>query len=88
MAIGGRLGVDVERRHHADPMVAWFAESSGRFLCEVDPDRVEGVVESFTSAGDIAVVLGAVTDRPSIELDDWHVELADARAAFSGASDR
>ena len=41
MAIGGGLGIDVRLLPHSDPTVSLFAESTGRFVCEVDPADVD-----------------------------------------------
>ena len=64
MAIGGRLGVDVDLTTvHDDPVVAWFSESIGRFVVEVRPENADAVRARFP-AGE-CVAIGAVVASPS-----------------------
>ena len=79
MAIGGRVGVDVPSLPHPDPVVALFAESTGRFVCEVDPDDVDWLSEQL---GEPVHLLGTVADEPVLRLGPCTVPLADAAAAF------
>jgi phosphoribosylformylglycinamidine synthase len=81
MALGGSLGVHVDSLPHSDPVVALFAESTSRFVCELDPVDVEW----FASAlGEPIFPLGTVIDDPTIAMPGCVVSLAAARAAFTG----
>jgi phosphoribosylformylglycinamidine synthase II len=88
MAIGGRLGLRVDHVPHGDPTVAWFAESTGRFVCEVPADRAARFVREFTDAGDHAVVVGMVTEHPVLDFGAWSVPLDAAVGAFTGGPRR
>jgi phosphoribosylformylglycinamidine synthase len=83
MAIGGRLGVHIAQAPHDEPVVAWFAESTGRFVCEVPTDHVADFVRTFTDAGDDAMVLGSVTAQPVIDFGTWSVALDATVDAFT-----
>jgi len=41
MAIGGRLGVHLRGLPHPDATTAWFSESNGRFVVELQPDDLQ-----------------------------------------------
>lgn len=79
MAIGGRLGVRVDTLPHDDAVVALFAESTGRFVCEIAPSDVEWLAEQLDEP---VRVLGVVTDEPQLRLGPCRVALADAAVAF------
>ncbi len=83
MAIGGRLGVRADGLPHADPVVSLFAESTGRFVCEVAPGDVEWLAEALDEP---VHVLGVVTDEPSLQLGPCRVSLAEAVTAFGADS--
>jgi phosphoribosylformylglycinamidine synthase II len=64
MAIGGRLGVDLDLAAvHPDPTVALFSESAGRIVCAVAPESVAEILRRF---GADATVIGAVTAEPAL----------------------
>ena len=84
MAIGGRLGVQVHRVPHPDPIVAWFAESNGRFVCEVDPAHLE---RFLAVVGEPAMVIGGTTAEPSLTTPHWQVPLSALVAAFTGGQE-
>jgi phosphoribosylformylglycinamidine synthase subunit PurSL len=79
MALGGGLGIDVRLLPHSDPTVSLFAESTGRFLCEIDPADVDWLAAQLDEP---VVVLGVVTDEPIIDLLHAHVTLTQAADAF------
>jgi phosphoribosylformylglycinamidine synthase len=83
MALGGDLGVDVQQLPDADPVVSLFAESTGRFVCELDAADVEWLAAEL---GEPVLQLGVVTGEPIIDLLHAHVTLDDARRAFHGGS--
>ena len=57
MCIGGRLGASLDNLPHDHLVTSLFAESTGRFICEVDP---EDVVWFLDSLAEPAVLLGEV----------------------------
>jgi phosphoribosylformylglycinamidine synthase len=79
MALGGGLGIDVRQLPHSDPTVSLFAESTGRFVCEVDPTDVDWLAAQLDEP---VVLLGVVTDDPTIGLLHAHVTLTQAAGAF------
>jgi phosphoribosylformylglycinamidine synthase len=79
MAIGGRLGVRADTLPHADPVVALFAESTGRFVCELAPGDVEWLAEQLDEP---VQVLGVITEEPELRLGPCRVGVADAARAF------
>ncbi|MGD9996789.1 MAG: phosphoribosylformylglycinamidine synthase subunit PurL [Ilumatobacteraceae bacterium] len=85
MAIGGGLGIDVQQLPHDDPTVSLFAESTGRFVCEVEPADVDWLAAEL---GEPVTLLGLVTDEPFIDLLHGHVTVDDARRAFTGGAER
>jgi phosphoribosylformylglycinamidine synthase len=85
MAIGGGLGIDVQQLPHEDPTVSLFSESTGRFVCEIEPGDVDWLAAEL---GEPVTVLGLVTDEPFIDLLHAHVTLDEARRAFHGEGDR
>jgi phosphoribosylformylglycinamidine synthase len=85
MAIGGGLGVDVQQLPHTDPTVSLFSESTGRFVCEVEPGDVDWLAAEL---GEPITLLGLVTDEPIVDLLHAHVTLDDARHAFHGGAAR
>ncbi len=85
MAIGGRLGVHVERLPHDDLTTALFAESTGRLLLEVRPDDLREL-ERFLGDDD-RLVIGAVTDRPVLDLGHGiEIPVDDLVVAFTGTN--
>jgi phosphoribosylformylglycinamidine synthase subunit PurSL len=84
MAIGGRLGVEVPHLPHADHTVALFAESLGRFVCEIAPADVEWLSHEL---GEAVHVLGTVVTAPMLTIGPCTVTLADAAHAFGAAAD-
>ena len=70
MAIGGRLGLEAALPG-PDAACAFFAESNGRIVLEVETDHV-GAVRALVSA----TVLGSVTVAPVVVMtaDAWRVE--------------
>ncbi|MCB9394315.1 MAG: phosphoribosylformylglycinamidine synthase subunit PurL [Acidimicrobiaceae bacterium] len=84
MAIGGRLGVRVDTLPHDDVVVALFAESTGRFVCEIEPGDVEWLAEALDEP---VHVLGMVTDEPVVHLGPCRVAVADAARAFGAGSE-
>ena len=81
MAVGGRLGLDVHSLPHPDATVAWFAESNGRFVCEVSPEKLDRFLDVI---GDGTTVLGATTDDAMFRTADWQVPLHRLVRAFTG----
>jgi phosphoribosylformylglycinamidine synthase len=83
MAIGGRLGVDVDvvALPHDDAVVALFAESTGRFVVELDPDDVDWFVAHMAEP---VRVLGTVVTEPVVAIGPCRVSLDDAVRAFTG----
>ncbi|MFN8020045.1 MAG: phosphoribosylformylglycinamidine synthase subunit PurL [Acidimicrobiales bacterium] len=79
MAIGGRLGVELDSLPHPDPVVALFAESTGRFVCELAADDVDWLSQQL---GEPVHLLGTVVDDATLRLGPCTVTLADAAAAF------
>ena len=90
MAIGGGLGVSLDALPHPDPVVALFAESNGRFVCELDPADVAWFTAAMTEPGgsgesDGAIMpIGRVTDETAIDVIHATISLDDARRAFTG----
>lgn len=83
MAIGGRLGVHVERLPHDDLATALFAESTGRLLLEVHPDDLDELQRLL--GHDDHIVLGEVTEHPALVLaPDVEVDVDDLVVAFTG----
>jgi phosphoribosylformylglycinamidine synthase len=81
MALGGGLGIDIQTLPHSDPTVSLFAESTGRFVCELAAADVDWLAAELEEP---VVLLGVVTDEPFIDLLHTHVTLADAGRAFRG----
>jgi phosphoribosylformylglycinamidine synthase subunit PurSL len=79
MAIGGQLGVALDTLPHPDPVVALFAESTARFICEVHPDDVDWL--SIT-LGEPVLLMGTVTANPVIDLAGTAVTVQAAHDAF------
>ena len=82
MAIGGRLGVDVDRLPHADLATALWAESNSRFVCEISPDDLAWFAETV---GDVTV-LGLVTDEQTFCMPGIELDVGDLVDAFKGAA--
>ena len=83
MAIGGRLGVDLDlHRAHADPTVALFSESNGRIICEVQPADVDALLAMFPAD---AVEIGTVTTGSDLVVEPhFTVGIDDLVKAFNG----
>jgi hypothetical protein len=85
MALGGALGVHITALPHANPVVSLFAESTGRFVCELDAADIEW----FTSTlGEPVLVLGSVTDDTSVSFPGCAVTVDQIRSAFTGSDSR
>jgi phosphoribosylformylglycinamidine synthase len=80
MAIGGRVGVEVHTLPHPDPTVAWFAESNGRFVCEVAPEHLQRFLDTIDGT---ATVIGATTTRPGFDTPHWRIDLHELVQAFT-----
>ena len=83
MAIGGRLGVSVEQLPVDDPTVALFAESTGRFVCEVAPGDAAWLAAELDEP---VHVLGTVVADPVVHVGPCRVGLDAVVRAFRGAS--
>ena len=83
MAIGGRLGVDLDlHRAHTDPTVALFSESNGRIICEVQPANVDALLAMFPTD---AVEIGTVTTGSDLVVEPYFtVGVDDLVNAFNG----
>jgi phosphoribosylformylglycinamidine synthase II len=79
MALGGGLGIDVRALPHTDPTVSLFAESTGRFVCELAAGDVDWLAAEL---GEPVLLLGVVTDGPIVDLLHAHVSLSDAGRSF------
>jgi phosphoribosylformylglycinamidine synthase len=80
MAIGGRLGVEIDRVPHIDLVSGLYAESNGRFVCEVAHDDLAW----FADAVDDVTVLGWVTEEPTFVAPGIDLPLDQLLAAFQG----
>ena len=91
MCIAGRLGATVERLDGVlpDRLQAYFAESSGRFIVEVQPDHVTQLETMFS---DISLTrLGTTSNEQVLHLpainpthDDISIPVADLERAWRG----
>jgi phosphoribosylformylglycinamidine synthase len=82
MAIGGRLGLQIEALPSDDLAVSLFAESTGRLVLEVAPGDVDAVV---TALAEPVTVLGTVTARPVVSMPGCRPLTVDELvAAFTG----
>jgi phosphoribosylformylglycinamidine synthase len=83
MCIGGRLGAAIDTLPHADLVASLFSESTGRLICEVNPDDVVWFLDAL---GEPAVVLGDVIRDSELRFPGTpSIELAALRSAFKGA---
>ncbi len=84
MAIGGRLGVDLDlKRVHNDPTVALFSESSGRIICEVQRANVDALLAMFPAD---AAEIGTVTTGSDLVVEPhFSVPVDRLVDAFNGA---
>jgi len=83
MCIGGRLGATIDTLPHDDLVTSLFSESTGRFICEVNPDDVEWFLGAL---GEPATVLGTVTSTTDLLVAGLSpVRLDDLQTAFKGA---
>ncbi|MEY4339312.1 MAG: phosphoribosylformylglycinamidine synthase subunit PurS/phosphoribosylformylglycinamidine synthase, partial [Actinomycetota bacterium] len=83
MSIGGRLGARIHTTPHTDPVVAWFAESNGRFLCEVEPRCLE---EFLDVVGQPAIVIGLTTDDGALTTPHFTLSVEQLVEAFTGGT--
>ncbi|HAP78513.1 MAG TPA: phosphoribosylformylglycinamidine synthase subunit PurL [Acidimicrobiaceae bacterium] len=81
MAIAGDLGISLHTLPHADPITGLFAESLGRFLCEVAPSDLDWFLDGL---GESAIVVGTVIAEPEFRTPGWSLPLSSLRSAFSG----
>jgi phosphoribosylformylglycinamidine synthase subunit PurSL len=81
MAIAGRLGVSVDTLPHHDTATALFAESTGRFVCEILPDDVAWFLSWLDEP---VTILGEVTHAHRVELPGVTLPLATLVEAFRG----
>ncbi len=65
MCIGGRLGATIDVLPHHDPVVAWFSESTGRFLVELAADDLDAF--TGTVPGPLQLI-GSVNDDRLLRL--------------------
>jgi len=65
MAIAGRLGLTIDTLPGPDPVSALFAESTGRFVCEVAAGDADWLADQL---GEPVTVLGSVTEAPTFSL--------------------
>jgi phosphoribosylformylglycinamidine synthase len=79
MVIGGRLGADVATLPGPDTVSALFAESLGRFVCEVAADDVPWLA---TLLDEQVVVLGTVTEEPTLRLAGRAIPIQQLAAAY------
>jgi phosphoribosylformylglycinamidine synthase len=85
LCIAGRLGIAVDALPHPDRTTALFAESTGRFVVEVDTNDVAAFVETVGPAHRI----GVVTDGPVLALPDVDpIPVAALVDAFTGGAVR
>jgi phosphoribosylformylglycinamidine synthase len=82
MCIAGRLGADVPDLGHDDPTVGLFAESNGRFVCEVSPEHIA----AFRARVPDTTVIGSVTAGPAVRIGPIEVGLDALVAAFGAGS--
>lgn len=82
MCLGGSLGAVIDELGHPDPVVGLFAESTGRFVCEVAPGDLDG----FRAQVQPVTVLGTVTTEPTLRLPGTRaVSVDELRAAWRGS---
>lgn len=81
MAIAGRLGVEIDDMGHDHAPTAWFAESNGRFVVEVDPDNLAAFTDLI---GDDVHVLGRVRADDVLHLDAERLTIDEVERAWKG----
>jgi phosphoribosylformylglycinamidine synthase subunit PurSL len=83
MSIGGGLGIHVRTLPAPDPFSALFAESTGRFVCELATDDIAWLEGEL---GEPVTALGTVTTEPVLSIAAAGVSLSveQLRAAFGG----
>jgi phosphoribosylformylglycinamidine synthase len=93
MAIGGRIGADIDpTRIHQDAVSALFSESTGRIICEVRPDHLERFIASLGETngddhGPRTVVIGRVTDSSLLRIEGhFDIEVEQLVKAFNGVA--
>jgi phosphoribosylformylglycinamidine synthase subunit PurSL len=79
MAIAGRLGLTIDDLPGPDTVSALFAESSSRFVCELDADDVNWLAGQL---GEDVVVLGTVTAESTFAIGGATIALDDLVVAF------
>ena len=83
MCIGGRLGASLDMLPHDDLVAALFSESTGRFVCEVNPNDVEWFLHGLDEP---AVVLGKVNTDAELRIAGLvSIRLAELQTAFQGS---
>ena len=84
MAIGGRLGIEVEVTNVSDDIVtSLFSESVGRIVCEVRPEHL---AELRQLVGAETTILGHVSATPTMSVAGvFDLALDDLVAAFNGS---
>jgi phosphoribosylformylglycinamidine synthase II len=93
MAIAGELGVLVDLTGiPADPVSALFAESTGRFVCEVAAEDVGWLAlelgEDVTVVGRVTIEQALGLPRQGHPLLHHHIALSDLTTAFTGTRAR
>jgi len=84
MCIGGRFGAGISTLPHPDSVTALFAESTGRFVCEVAPHDIAWFLHGL---GEPAVVLGEVTTATELRITGvLSLPLAALQTAFAGGA--
>jgi len=85
MCIAGRLGATIDTLPHDDVATALFAESCGRLVVEVQPQRVAAFLKVMD---DRALRIGAVNDTSTLEIVGVEpVEVRSLVHAFNGEID-
>ncbi len=65
MCIAGRLGATIDTLPHDDLATALFAESCGRLVVEVQPQRVAAFLEAMDNR---AIRIGTVNDTSTLQI--------------------
>ncbi len=82
MCIGGRLGASIDTLPHDDLATSLFSESTGRFICEVDPQDLAWFLDALAEP---AVVLGEVARAAELHITGVpSIRMEAMRSAFQG----